>query len=176
MKHKKLEEIVNEAREVQSDLENQDKHIYVATHETRNNLFQRAKDYWFSFMNTAGKTTAPAMRRVPGGEINYVLWRMPLKLHETVNKVLDYTASALERVQPEGAIYTGLISGASKIIYGIKNRSGDDLVYGMVGALDHLKEIDDPGMKPKIEKLHAHSMEILEKYFGPFKKSKLETI
>ena len=164
-KHPTLEGILEEFDGIRPHLE-EGAHIYVPDHP---GFLTKIKDYWFNLMNKAGPITASALRGAPGGEINYLLWKMPPRLHAVVNRVLDYTSIVLRKYQPEGAVYTGLLSGASRLIYGIKTRSGKDVVSGLVGSLGHLNQIDDPKIKSRLENLYDESMKVIEEYFGHVK-------
>ena len=124
-------------------------------------LFQTLKDYWYTITQKAGDIVIPALRGAPGGTIGYVLWKMPTPLHATVNRMLDSITYACAYLNPGAELATGLSSALSKLVYGIKTRSSDEVISGLIGATYHLKEIDHP----KIQQFSEEAHEILAKYF-----------
>jgi hypothetical protein len=161
MKPKNLDEIVEETNSLKQDLKEHSPEVYIQHHPR---LITYLEDYWNAMKPHSMREAQLMALSFPTAQIPYYLWKLPPEMHQYLNTALGYATSILARTQPEAALATGVFYGLSQAIYGIKTKSGKDLVSGLVGLLTHLKKV------PEAKEFSRKAMQWMKDYFSNTKK------
>jgi len=104
------------------------------------------------------------------GPTGYLTWVLPMRWHKKLNKALDALVYVASKAKSGLYIPAKFFSGVSKLLYGLKSKSGKYVVQGATETLEHAKNIDHPHVRKGAKKLR----EIL-KYFIKFRPEKIAT-
>ena len=133
-------------------------HLYMPkAGEETDSLLEEIRQYW---NEVKPRNVKDLMLR--GGA--YYLWKMPQRLHNTLNEILVDVTKLSNAVAPEAAPFVGLVYGISKVIEGLKAKSGKYLATGLIGISEQMKKLGKEEHKPIIDRIEN----IIETYFRRF--------
>lgn len=102
----------------------------------------------------------------------YYMWKMPIEMHEYVNKVLEYATKILRFVQPELGVATGITYSISQAVYGIKTNSGKHTASGLKNLVYNMRNVPKNTLTKagleKIDGLLDTVDDLIGKYFHKF--------
>lgn len=158
-----LERLVEEVEEAKSKLDSGQEHeMYLPK---KHGLLDYVVQKYYDIEQKGFDTFLKPTNSLTGGLPTYILWKLPPRMHELLNKTLGYITPLITTRNPQAGIYAGLAYSASELMYSIKTRSGSKLLSGLVGALSNLGKID------KFKQFSDESWKTLESYFKSFNPS-----